>query len=180
MQIETERLILKEYNKDDIEAFYSLKSDKEVWIYSTFKPLTDRKEAVALLDCILSNRKNTYPDFLALFEKKTMQYIGEAGIIGSNPNASRGEVGYNLLPEYWKRGYATEILSAIVKWAFQDRQYERLEALALECNTASCKVLEKCGFQKEGVLRNFNKWEYGFRNVNYYGMIYEDYCRLYY
>jgi [ribosomal protein S5]-alanine N-acetyltransferase len=56
----------------------------------------------------------------------------------------------------------------------KDYQLENLEALALQHNKASCRVLEECGFILEGILRNFNKSEMGYRNVCYYGMISSD------
>jgi [ribosomal protein S5]-alanine N-acetyltransferase len=87
---------------------------------------------------------------MALYKKDTKEFIGEVGIIGYSPNANRCVVGYNLLPQYWNQGYATEITKHLVKYTFESLGFERIEALALQTNTASCKVLEKSGF----LLRN--------------------------
>lgn len=84
-------------------------------------------------------------------------------------------IGYNLLPQYWNQGYATEITKHLVKYSFEFLDVERIEALVLQINSASCRVLEKSGFMLEGVLRNFNKCETGYRNVCYYGIISSDY-----
>jgi RimJ/RimL family protein N-acetyltransferase len=48
-----------------------------------------------------------------------MEFIGEAGIIGYNPRANRCVIGYNLLPQYWEHGYATEITKHLVKYSFE-------------------------------------------------------------
>lgn len=162
---------------NDLAMFFELKSCNEVWTYSTFIPLQDIMQAKELLINVIENRKRNQPDFLALYEKETGNYIGEAGIISCNKEANRCVIGYNLLPQYWHKGYATEITKGIIKFAFEELGYERVEALAIEDNGASCRVLEKSGLMKEGTLRHFNKYEAGYRNVNYYGMISVDYFK---
>jgi ribosomal-protein-alanine N-acetyltransferase len=174
MKLETERLMLVDYEFENIDDFFKLKSCDEVWKHSTFIPLKEKEQAKTLLENLISNRINGKYDYMALYKKNTKEFIGEAGIIGCNPNANRCMVGYNLLPEYWNQGYATEITKYIVKHAFESLGFERIEALALQNNKASCKVLENSGFLLEGVLRNFNRCEAGYRNVCYYGMISSD------
>ncbi|MCB2340228.1 GNAT family N-acetyltransferase [Clostridium estertheticum] len=176
MIFETERLLLSEYQLDNLEDFFELKSCNEVWNYSTFIPLKEKDEAKPLLDNLINDRNNGKYVFMALYKKDTNEFIGEAGIIGHNPNANRCEVGYNLLPQYWNHGYATEITKGIVKYAFECLDFERIESLVLQINKTSCKVLEKSGFLVEGVLRNFNRCETGYRNVCYYGIISSDLC----
>lgn len=115
---------------------------------------------------------------MALREKASNAFIGEAGIIDANPHANRCTIGYNLLPSFWNNGYATEIAKGIITYAFNILKYERIEALALQCNSASCKVLEKSGFILEGILRNYNRNGNEYRNVCYYAMIYSDHQAL--
>lgn len=172
--LETERLFLTEYQTGDIDNFYKLKGYNEVWKYSSFTQLREKEQAITLLDNLINDRSNGNYVFMALYKKDTREFIGEAGIIGYNLRANRCEIGYNLLPQYWNKGYATEITKGLVKYAFECLGVERVEALVLQVNRASCKVLEKSGFQLEGVLRNFNRCEIGYRNVCYYGVIYSD------
>ncbi len=175
MALETLRLLLKDYQLENIDDFFKLKSMEEVWKYSTFTPLSDIEKANLLLRKLIDNRLDGNYDFMALYKKDTNEYIGEAGIIGYNSNANRCVIGYNLLPQFWNQGYATEITNYIVKYAFESLGFERIEALALQLNIASCKVLEKSGFLLEGILRNFNKCNTGYRNVCYYGIISSDF-----
>lgn len=177
MILETERLLLADYKFENLDDFFKLKSCNEVWNYSTFVPLKEKEQAKQLLENLIDNRINGNYVLMALYKKDTKEFIGEAGIIGYSPNANRCVLGYNLLPQYWNRGYATEITKRIVKYAFESLGFERIEALALQINTASCKVLEKSDFLLEGVLRNFNKCETGYRNVCYYGIISSDFYR---
>ena len=175
MVLETERLLLKDYQTDNIDDYFKLKSTSEVWTYSTFTPLTDIEHAYYLLKELIVNRKNGKYDFMALCLKDSNKFIGEAGIIGYNPSANRCVIGYNLLPEFWNQGFATEITNRIVAYAFEELGIERIEALVLQSNIASCKVLEKSGFLLEGVLRNYNKSNNDYRNVCYYGIISSDF-----
>jgi len=175
MILETERLLLKDYQSENLDDFFKLKSSNKVLDYSTFIPLIEKDQAKVLLKTLIDNRNSGNYDFMALFKKDTKEFIGEAGIIGFSPNAGRCVIGYNLLPIYWNQGYATEITKHIVKYAFKSLEIERIEALALQINIASCKVLEKSGFLLEGVLRNFNKCNTGYRNVCYYGIISSDF-----
>ena len=178
MYIETQRLILKEYRKEDTAEYFNLTSCKQVWQYSTFTPLSDIAKSEQQLTEIIQNYSITGCGFMALREKASNRYIGEAGIIHYNENTNRCEIGYNLLPQFWKKGFATEITLSLVKYAFETMLAERIEALVIQDNIGSCRVLEKAGFRLEGVLRNFNKHGGLYRNVCYYGIISEDYSLI--
>lgn len=177
MILETDRLILSEYSKMQLDDYYKLKSCEEVWKHSTFVPLKDIEQAKSMLNNLTHDRASGKYTFMALHKKDGNEFIGEAGIIGCNPNSNRCVIGYNLLPQYWKKGYATEITRDIVKYVFESLRLERVEALVLQINTASCRVLEKSGFLLEGVLRNYNHYELGYRNVCYYGIISSDFYK---
>lgn len=64
------------------------------------------------------------------------------------------EVGYLLLTEYWGRGIMTQALRQLTALAFEKLDIVRLTGLVYAPNTASCRVLEKNGFQPEGRLKN--------------------------
>jgi len=137
MIIETKRLILTEYTLSDIDDFYNLKSCPEVWTYSTFVPLNSKEQTRPLLQDIITCCTNGKYTFMALREKTSKAFIGEAGIIDANPHANRCTIGYNLLPFFWNNGYATEIVKGIIAYVFNTLKYERIEALTLQRNSAS-------------------------------------------
>jgi ribosomal-protein-alanine N-acetyltransferase len=177
MILETERLLLADYQFENLDDFFNLKSCNEVWNHSTFIPLKEKGQAESMLKNLINNRVKGNYDYMALYKNDTKEFIGEAGMIGYSSNANRCVIGYNLLPQYWNQGYATEIIKHLVKYIFEYLRFERIEALALQTNTASCKVLEKSGFLLEGVLRNYNRCETGYRNVCYFGIISSDYFK---
>ena len=66
----------------------------------------------------------------------------------------------------WNKGYATEARMMMHKFAFEERNLERVYACVLENNTPSIKMHEKCGYKIEGVLRNSV-----YKNGRYYNQI---------
>jgi ribosomal-protein-alanine N-acetyltransferase len=66
----------------------------------------------------------------------------------------RAEIGYELNPDCWHKGLMTEALTSIIDHGFQKLGFHRIEATPLVINEASQRLLERCGFRKEGVLRH--------------------------
>ena len=80
--------------------------------------------------------------------------IGGIGVIGKESNHRfTGKFGYWLGEEFWGRGFATSAAFAMVRYAFEERTFARLEAPVFAWNPASARVLEKVGFSLEGVHR---------------------------
>lgn len=175
IEIETKRLILKNYCENDLDNIYRLKSEPLVWKFSTQIATNEIEDSRILLESVLKNYDKNKQDFQALFLKDSVKYIGEAGILSFNNQRNSAVIGYNLLPQYWENGYATEITKALVKYLFEDTKTERIEALAMEANKSSTKVLEKSGFVLEGLLRNYAYINNQYFNVCYFGMIRNDY-----
>lgn len=178
-QIETARLILKNYNEDDLENIHRLKTNPMVWRFSSKAATTKIEDSIGYLQSLLKNYNESKCDFQALFLKNTEEYIGEAGVLSIIKPCNRAVIGYNLLPEYWGKGYATEITRALVKYLFEEEKAERIEALVVADNEASRKVLEKAGFLEEGLLRNFAYINNKYINVHYYGVIKDDYYKMF-
>ena len=76
--------------------------------------------------------------------------IGSGGFKGRPQPDGTVEVGYSVLPQYQRRGYATEALGALVSWAFAHGGVARVVADALVENRASIRALEKSGFRRVG------------------------------
>ncbi|WP_284009833.1 GNAT family N-acetyltransferase [Haloarcula pelagica] len=99
------------------------------------------------------------------------------GVIGLNrvaPTTGAGELGYYLTPDAWGNGYATDAARTIVDYAFAELRLHRVHALAFDDNEASRRVLEKVGFEHEGVMREhwFRNGEY--EDVHVYGLLAPD------
>jgi RimJ/RimL family protein N-acetyltransferase len=81
------------------------------------------------------------------------------------------ELGYLLAPEAWGNGYATDAVACLCRYAFRERRLHKLYAQVYATNPASGRVLEKNGFQREGVLRREAFVEGAHVDVHRYGLL---------
>ncbi len=86
-----------------------------------------------------------------MIEQKDGIRIGDLCFKGLGENGA-AEIGYGILEEYRGQGYATEAVQAACRWAFQHTEVKSLEAEIDAGNTASRRVLEKCGFRANGAF----------------------------
>ena len=99
--------------------------------------------------------------------------IGDTSIFDIE-NSRMGSVGYRLDPELWGRGYTSEALASAVDFIFTHTELDRLQATADVRNTASNRVLEKCGFVHEGTVRR-GKMVSTYCDYNIWGMLRENF-----
>ena len=86
-----------------------------------------------------------------MIEQKDGTHIGELCFKGLDLNGV-AEIGYGVSEEYQCQGYATEAVKAVLTWAFQNLKVMAIEAETDVENTASKRVLEKCGFVPNGKI----------------------------
>lgn len=152
--LETERLILRRFNKEDgPSVFYNYSNDERVTRYMPWKPMKDVSEA--LEKCIEREEKYTNLDYYhwAIVIKETNELIGAIKEVDYSTNKECIEIGYCLGYNWWGKGYGTEALKEIIRYFFEDIGFNRIEATHQSDNIASGKIMEKCGMNFEGVLR---------------------------
>ena len=91
----------------------------------------------------------------AIARESDDRLIGVCGFSTWSAVHRAAEVAYDLAPGYWSRGIATKALQAVVRWGFDYAGLNRVQAIVLPSNAASITVLDRCGFVKEGVLRQY-------------------------
>lgn len=80
--------------------------------------------------------------------------VGGVGVtLRNDVHRKTGQFGYWLAEPYWGRGIMTAVVRAVAPYAMRRFGLVRLEAAVFESNVASMRILEKCGFFREGVLR---------------------------
>lgn len=151
--LETKRLILRDYEITDKEAYYRLKSDPETMYYLQDIKLQSMEDAEkdfadTLIDLKSENRKFY---FLHIELKSSHEQIGSIGytVTDNTPLGKLVHVGYFTYPRYWNNGYVTEALKKILNFAFLENDVYRITTGCLLENTGSEKVMKKCGFIKE-------------------------------
>ena len=98
-----------------------------------------------------ANENETFAFAIVANEK----VIGSIGVFRQqNIHRQTAELGYYIAEEYWGKGITTEAVKQICKYVFQRSDILRIYAEPFAHNLASCRVLEKAGFQCEGTLRS--------------------------
>jgi RimJ/RimL family protein N-acetyltransferase len=172
MQLITERLLLREFVAEDWPAVLAYQSDpRYLRLYAwTERSAEDVQAFVQMfLDYQREQPRRKYQ--LAIELRAEGRLIGNCGIRKPSADAHEAEMGYELAPDYWGRGYATEAARAVLTFGFEQLGLHRVSADCLAENMASAHVLEKLGMQREGRLRE-NQWIKGrWRDTLLYGML---------
>jgi len=95
------------------------------------------------------------PTRFAIAERSTGLLVGTVGFHSVSPQNRSAELAYDLAPPYWGKGIATYVCGLLTAWAHQSCDVLRVQAAALRSNERSIKVLARCGFEREGLLRSF-------------------------
>lgn len=168
MRIETERLILRPMTADDLHMALKdlpgvVRSYGASMPYIGFWEMRAKRRIYKIKSDIIrqSPRSWLITTSWILIEKKSAIMIGEVGFKG--PPVARGsiEIGYGLHQVYRNKGYMTEAVAALTRFAFSQREYriERVTALTLPENTASHRVLEKNSYARQPSFGNYWLWE---------------------
>lgn len=173
--LETDRLLLRVLNENDVPDLREWLGSEEIYTYWGRKASKgERNPELLFIDPRPWVKRKPNPDFKwGIVLKESNRVIGEIQVFEIQ-NDRMGEVGYRLNPAYWNCGFATEALKEVVDFIFKRTELDRLHAKADVRNTASNRVLEKCGFIKEGIIRH-GKMLSVYCDYNIYGMLREDY-----
>ncbi|KAA6451816.1 GNAT family N-acetyltransferase [Bacillus swezeyi] len=153
--LETERLILREITHDDAEGIFACFSNDNITRFYGQDSLETIDQARGFVDFFAKNFE----------EKKGMRWgierKGEKGLIGTigfnawSPKHKRAEIGYEIHPDHWRKGYMSEAVSKILSYGSETLGLTRIGAVVFIENAASNNLLTKMGFQKEGILKKY-------------------------
>lgn len=105
-----------------------------------------------LLDEMLNTSNKSY--YWVVREKRTDDFIGLLSL-GPHHDGVDLEVSYQLLPNWWGRGYATEVVQVIINYALNELNLPKVLAETQTANISSCKLLEKLGMELERKVNRF-------------------------
>lgn len=151
MNIETSRLIIRDFILEDWINVHSYASNPKVTEYMLWGPNNETETKSYVNQQLEKQQANDRTDFeFAVILKDTNQFIGGCGIYIKELNA---EIGYCFNADYWGNGYASEASKALLRLAFEEFKVHRVYATCRPGNMGSAKVLSKIGMKKEGHLR---------------------------
>lgn len=147
--IETERLLLRPWNKGDLQDFYEYASVPGVGEMAGWKHHESIDKSEEILNLFIEG-KSTF----ALQYKENNKVIGSLGLHGSwacedenYAHLKLKEIGYVLSKDYWGQGLMTEAVKAVIDYCFKELGFEALAICHYLENEKSKRVIEKCGFQ---------------------------------
>jgi RimJ/RimL family protein N-acetyltransferase len=144
-RLETERLTLREYRRDDFDAFANHLADPES---SAFLGQSDRQSAWR----IFSSQAGLWilhgAGWWTLEDKQTGQPVGNVGAFFREQSTVM-ELGWNTYRDFWGKGIANEAAAAVVNYAFEVRREPKVRALITAGNESSRRVAERIGMVYE-------------------------------
>lgn len=151
--LSTARLNLRQPSMADYEVFHAILSCPEVTQFSNWADAPKRGEVERPLKWMCEAFGKRKGCAWMIEDRATQTLLGAIRFNCLDTRNRRAEVGYELHPTAWGKGYMDEALAAVVTCGFGPFGLNRLEAWTLPGNPASDRVLEKAGFQYEGTLR---------------------------
>jgi [ribosomal protein S5]-alanine N-acetyltransferase len=151
--LHTARLRLRPFTGADAAALFALHSNAHVLRYWDSPPWSDPACAERFLAVSRQMAEDGSGARLAMDRVSDGVFIGWCGLTRWNPEHRSASMGYCLDDAAWGHGYATEGARAVLQWAFDTLDLNRVQAEADTRNVASARVLEKLGFLREGTLR---------------------------
>ena len=146
--LEGGRLIVRDWRLDEIDGMHRWYGDPEVRRFVSFGADSKEESEKHLKETVVPSQSEDprIEYYLAVELKETGQTIGDVGFEWKEPG--HAEIGYFFEPSYWGAGYATEAAKLVIQYAF-DLGADSVFATCDEKNTASEKVMQRCGLQPQ-------------------------------
>jgi ribosomal-protein-alanine N-acetyltransferase len=170
--LETPRLLLRELCPHDEQALFRLFSDPELTRYYDLDTFQNPSQARELIERFARRfQAQVGLRWAIAFRHQPDQLIGTCGYNLWVRPVRRAILGYELARPHWRQGIMTEALNALLDFGFAPMELNRVEALTFPENTASCLLLEKLGFRREGVLRQYEYLKGKYQDMAMYALL---------
>ena len=181
IQLHTERFLISDLTLDDFTEHHTLLSDERVMRYlqdiKTSSISESKENLIKAVEESLSSNRKLY--FLKIEDKNSKEFIGEIGytVIEETPFGKMVHLGYFIKEKYWGKGYTTEALQRIIEFAFCENNVYRISTGCVKENAGSEKVMQKCGFTKEGELKEHTFHEGKLKDRVIYHLLKSEFAR---
>lgn len=167
--LHTARLRLRPFTEADTDAIFALQSNPRVLRYWDAPPWQERAQADRFIARCKQMAQEGSGARLAIERSADDSFIGWCVLMRWDATYRSALLGYCLDEPAWGQGFATEAAGALLQWAFNTLDLNRVQSEADTRNVASGRVLEKLGFLREGMLREncivegdiSDSWVYG-------------------
>jgi aminoglycoside 6'-N-acetyltransferase len=151
MLLHTQRLLLRNFAASDLGAFLAYRNDPLVARYQSWSLPYTREQAEVFIREMAEVHMPGQGEWLqlALKLKETGEMIGDVAFGIKEHDPRQAVVGFTVASDFQKKGYATESLTALLDYLFEDLDLHRVAADCDTENIGSWKTLEKLGFRRE-------------------------------
>ncbi|GAA4009170.1 GNAT family protein [Allokutzneria multivorans] len=157
LPIETDRLLLRAYTPDDLDALYDIRSRPDVVRYLLFDVRTREQVRESLADRVNQWYLEKEGDamVLAVQRKDTGELIGDVVLFWRSETSGRGELGFVFHPDHSGKGFASEAAREVLRLGFEELGLHRIEGRCDLRNTASSRLMERLGMRREAVFKEY-------------------------
>lgn len=173
-QLETQRLVLRKLEPDDLQDLFAFASDPEVTRHLRWGPHRTLGETEAYLNQVLHEYQTGQDGPWGMEYKDIGKLVGSIHLMGVSAQHRKAEIGFVLSRTCWNQGLATEALRRVLAYSFETVGLNRIEGLCAVKNHATRRVLEKVGMVREGLLREYLFHKGAFRDFELYAILRRD------
>lgn len=172
IELETERLVLRKIRTKDCQILWdNFFSDYETYKFYKADLIPNVEKLKKQVSERVKKQKSGNYYRWAIIEKESNKLIGNINIHHVNKIDSSAKIGYFIFKEYQNKGFATESLKEVLKFATNKLKFHRITASAAVSNVPSNKVLIKCGFNLEGTMKESNYIDGKYYDTNIYAIV---------
>lgn len=181
-RLETERLYLRSYKAGDGAMYYatSIRNRNHLAEFESgniLMNLKTKEQAEAIVRELAADWIARKHFFIGIFEKATNEWIGQVYIGPTNWDLPEFTIGYVADLNHEGKGYISEAVKCVLKMLFEEVGAHRVKSDCNENNIRSLKLLERCGFRREGhLLENRKNADGTFHGDYLYGMLRREYA----
>lgn len=157
--LHTERLLLRQAGPADVEPMFRIRNDERTMQFLARKRATTLNDVEEMMVRMEAERLEARSLSWIMCLKEAPTMIGSIGLYRTRPEHHSTEVGYQLAPQYWGRGLMQEALNTVTAYGLGPLGFHRLEAMTDPRNVRSRALLERCGYELEGIQRENYYWE---------------------
>ncbi|WP_289136972.1 GNAT family N-acetyltransferase [uncultured Brevibacillus sp.] len=166
-------ITLQQMTSSDLEAFAKIESEKKALLLTSDEiPFPNTFEDHASFFKSISGEKEEF--IFGIFEKSSNELIGSCGVISINWQNSTCLVGISIGEQWQGKGLGTDAIKTLIHFIFNYVSINKIKLDVFSFNKAAIRSYEKCGFTKEGILRN-EIFRFGqFHDVILFGLLREE------
>ena len=169
--LESERLRFRKLTNEDAPEILTLRGNPETMKFIPRPLATNIEDALNHIKIINDKIDENLDINWAVTEKGSDKCIGLMGFYRTQPEHFRTELGYMIAPEHNGKGYVTEAVKTFLNYAFNTLNFHSIEAVIDSRHTASERVLQKNGFEKEAHFKENFYYNNEFTDTVIYGLL---------